>query len=67
MNGETGIFSFAFPGLRGFQLGDPTQTNRVIVRAVDADDRPVEVLFLGEEKGFTQAEINRVLSTFRRE
>ncbi|MEN8149945.1 MAG: hypothetical protein ABFS86_08985 [Planctomycetota bacterium] len=67
MNGETGIFSFEWPGLRGFQFGDPAKTNRVLVQAVDSKDRPLELFFVGETEGFTQAEINRVLSTFTRE
>jgi hypothetical protein len=66
LNGETGIFSFEFPGLAGYQLGDLAKTRKVMIQAVDAADQPIEIWFLGVDDGpgFTQAEINRVISTF---
>ena len=67
VGGETGIFAFETPRIRGFQMGDPDKRPEYIsVRAFDMGDHQLEFTF-GVKKGstghITQAEVNRVLLT----
>jgi hypothetical protein len=67
--GETGIFAFDAPTIRGFQMGDPDKRPKSIsVRAFDMGDHQLEITF-GIQTGYawqiTQAEVNRVLQTVR--
>jgi len=69
MGGETGIFTFDTPTIRGFQMGDPGKRPKYIsVRAFDMGDHQLELTF-GIQKSaigqITQAEVNRVLQTVR--
>jgi hypothetical protein len=69
MGGETGIFTFDTPTIRGFQMGDPDKRPKYIsVRAFDMGDHQLYLTF-GIQNGasgqITQAEINRVLQTLR--
>jgi hypothetical protein len=68
--GETGIFVFETPTVRGFQMGNPEKSTRAIsVRAFDMGDRQLELTFgmqAGSTGQITQAELNRVLQTVRR-
>jgi hypothetical protein len=71
MGGETGVFAVDTSTVRGFQMGDPDKRPKVIfVRAFDMDDHQLELTF-GVQKGstgqITQADINRVLQTVRRQ
>jgi hypothetical protein len=65
---KTGLYSFTFGKLRGFQFGDPAKSHSVQVDAFDDQDRKFEFVF-GSKPGpvftITQAEINRVLQTLR--
>jgi hypothetical protein len=68
--GETGIFAFDTPAIRGFQMGDPDKRPKFIsVKAFDMGDHQLELTF-GMQKGsagqITQADVNRVLQTVRR-
>jgi hypothetical protein len=68
--GQTGIFTFETPFIRGFQYGDPTKhAYPISVKAFDSADQEIDLWF-GTRKGssavLTQAEINRVLRTLRR-
>jgi hypothetical protein len=67
--GETGIFAFDTPTLRGFQMGDPDKKPKSLsVRALDMGDHQLEITF-GIQSGYagqiTQSEVNRVLQTVR--
>jgi hypothetical protein len=67
--GETGIFAFDTPTVRGFQMGDPAKRPKSIsVKAFDMGDHQLEITF-GMQNGYTgqiaQAEVNRVLQTVR--
>ena len=67
--GETGIFAFDAPTLRGFQMGDPDKKPKSLsVRAFDMGDHQLEITF-GIQAGYagqiTQSEVNRVLQTVR--
>ncbi len=70
VNGETGIFAFETPFIRGFQFGDPKKRPKsVTVKAFDQADREIEMTFAvkqGSSVFITQMEINRVLRTLRR-
>jgi hypothetical protein len=63
---ETGLFSFSFENLRGFQLGDPARARSVVIHGYDRQDRGVEIFIkMGDGKldHILQIEINRVLQT----
>jgi len=67
--GETGIFAFDAPTLRGFQMGDPDKKPKSLsVRAFDMGDHQLEITF-GIQAGYagqiSQPEVNRVLQTTR--
>lgn len=67
--GETGIFTFDTPTIRGFQMGDPDKRPKCIsVSAFDTADHQLKLTF-GIQKVATgqisQAEVNRVLQTVR--
>jgi hypothetical protein len=65
---RTGLYSFTFGKLRGFQLGDPAKSHSVQVDAFDDQDRKLEFVFAskpGPVFTVTQADINRVLQTLR--
>lgn len=65
---QTGLYSFEFGQLRGFQQGDPVRDKNVEVEAYDAADRKFKLIFSsksGPNGGMTQPHINRVLQTLR--
>jgi hypothetical protein len=65
---RTGLYSFTFGKLRGFQFGDPAKSHSVQVDAFDDQDRKFEFVFGSKPSPiFTiaQADINRVLQTLR--
>lgn len=60
------LYSFELGALRGFQNGTPSN-GEVFVDAYDADDHKFAFVFTGDrgsKSSLTQADINRVLSTF---
>jgi hypothetical protein len=61
----TGSFSFAFPGKRGFQIGDPQKASRVDLEVFDDAGHHIEILCgtAGGTDRFSQAEINRIIMT----
>lgn len=60
----TGSFSFGMPDKRGFQLGDPQKSTRLQLEIFGARNRWIEILLAEGKNGhFTQAEINRILTT----
>lgn len=68
MNAETGIYSFQWGHLRGFQNGDPERAKAVRVKAFDDQDRQFEFIFgnrMYRRGWLKQSEINRVLQTLR--
>ena len=66
LGAETGLYSFQFGSLRGFQKGDPQKADVVLIDAFDDSDREYEV-WVGKTKGtkavVTQEDINAILST----
>jgi hypothetical protein len=61
---DSGIFTFDFPGKRGFQFGDPKKGKRTDLEIYDMDGRNLE--FLCDTNGkvkLSQPELNRILST----
>lgn len=64
---ETGAFSFELPGKRGFQLGDPSKSERVQLDVLDLSGHFVEVLCDAGRRDarLTQPELNRILATLR--
>jgi hypothetical protein len=62
---ETGAFSFAFPGKRGFQIGDPQKASRVDLEVFDYAGHHIEIL-CGTTNGkgrFSQPELNRIITS----
>jgi hypothetical protein len=61
----TGSFSFAFPGKRGFQIGDPQKASRVDLEVFDDAAHHLEILCgtAGGKGRFSQAELNRIITT----
>src|SRR6266849_3793389 len=62
---ETGAFSFAFPGKRGFLIGDPQKSNRVNLEVFDSAGHHIEIL-CGTTNGkgrYSQSELNRILTS----
>jgi hypothetical protein len=65
---ETGLYSFEFGRLRGFQRGDPARSKGVNIEAFDAENHKFKFVFgnkAGPNAGLTQGDINRVLQTLR--
>src|ERR1700719_113125 len=62
---ETGVFSFAFPGKHGFQIGDPQKANRVDFEVFNYAGHHIEILCgTTDGKGrFSQSELNRIISS----
>ena len=61
---ETGMFSFDFSGKRGFQIGDPRKSNRILLDFFDVDGHNIElVLFTQDNNRLTQPEVNRIISS----
>ena len=62
---ETGAFSFALPGKRGFQIGDPQKSSRVELEVFDSTGHHIEIL-CGTTNGkgrFSQSELNRIITS----
>jgi hypothetical protein len=62
------LYSFAWKGWRGFQLGDPEQNRVVEVRCFDANDREVRFFFAverGSNTNISQPDINKVVQSLR--
>ena len=65
---DTGLSSFSFENLRGFQLGDPAHARSVVIHGYDRQDHAVEIFIKmgdGKQDHLLQSEINRVLQTLR--
>jgi len=64
---ETGAFSFQLPGKRGFQIGDPSRSQRVQLEVLDLDGHYVEIICSDSKNGanLRQSELNRILTTLR--
>ncbi len=62
---ETGAFSFALPGKRGFQVGDPQKSRRVDLVVFDSTGHHIEILCSGANGNvrFSQSELNRILTS----
>jgi hypothetical protein len=62
---ETGIFSFELPDKRGFQIGDPSKSNRVDLEVFDVEGHHVEIIciVLRDSTRFSQPELNQVLTS----
>jgi len=66
-NLESGLFSFEWPGKRGFQIGDPQKPGSVALEVLDMQGRWVEIICGDRRNGvkLTQPELNRILATLR--
>lgn len=67
-NLESGVFSFDFPNMRGFQIGDPQKSQRIDLEIFGADGVHAEMTLLTDSKRgapLSQPEINRTLASFR--
>ena len=64
---ETGAFSFQLPGKRGFQIGDPSKSQRVQLEVLDLDGHYVEIICSASKNGanLRQSELNGILTTLR--
>lgn len=62
---ETGAFSFALPGKRGFQIGDPQKSSRVDLEVFDSTGHHIEIsCAVTNGKGqFSQSELNRKITS----
>jgi len=61
---ESGMFRFEFPGMHGFQIGDPQKTNRTTLDIFDINGHNVEIsLFTRDANRLSQPELNRILAT----
>jgi hypothetical protein len=63
----TGDFSFAMPGKRGFQFGDPQKPGGLQLEVFGEGNHWIEILLSPAENArLTQPEINRILTTLHR-
>lgn len=64
---ETGIFSFEFPGKRGFQVGDPRKSERVDLEVFGMGGHHIEIICETKKDGarLSQPELNRILKSLR--
>jgi hypothetical protein len=61
---ESRMFRFEFPGMHGFQIGDPQKTNRTTLDIFDINGHNVEIrLFTRDTNRLTQPEVNRILAS----
>ncbi len=68
VNAESGLYSFEYQDLRGFQFGNPARTSKVMVHIFDKDDRKVELLIFAPKDSATtlsQDEIIHLIQTLR--
>ncbi len=66
LGAETGLFSFSFENLRGFQFGDPARARYVVIHGYDRQDRGVKItvsMANGSHEHVLQSEINRIVQT----
>ena len=67
-NLQSGVFSFDFPDMRGFQIGDPQKSQRVDLEIFGAEGVHAEMTLLTDAKRgapLSQPQINRTLASFR--
>jgi hypothetical protein len=61
------IYDFNYPGLRGFQLGDPAiPPYKVKLELYDQNDRPYEIVITGKNHNHpfaSQAEVNAIAAS----
>ena len=65
---ESGLYSFDWANIKGFQCGSPGLTRTIIVNAFDRNDAPIQLIFStkdGSQAVLSQSDINRVLTTIR--
>jgi hypothetical protein len=61
---QTGMFSFDFSGKRGFQIGDPRKSNRLLLDIFDVDSHNIEIILSTQDDSrLTQSEVNRIISS----
>jgi hypothetical protein len=61
---KSGMFKFQFPGMHGFQIGDPRKTNRTTLNIFDFDGHNLELnLFTKDNNRLTQPEVNRIIAS----
>jgi len=62
---ETGVFSFELPDKRGFQIGDPSKSNRVDFEVFDMEGHHLEIICIAlkDSARFSQPELNQVLTS----
>lgn len=62
---EKGIFSFEFSDKRGFQIGDPQESRRVLLELFDIGGRHVEIICETNEDSprLSQPQLNRILKS----
>jgi hypothetical protein len=62
----TGVFSFDFSGKRGFQIGDPRKSNRVVLDICDVEGHNIEIVLSTQDNNrLTQSEVNRIISSLQ--
>lgn len=67
---DTGLFSIRVNGWRGFQFGDPAKRPFRVTDELYDDDGGVDFIFLhkpGANGAISQGQINRVLTSLRRD
>ena len=63
---QTGLFEFQFNRLKGFQLGDPEHTDRVMLRGFDPRDQEIRLIVSvqrGSSARIRQEDLNLILSS----
>jgi len=64
-SGNSGLFSFSFVNLHGFQIGDPARTRRIVIHGYDLKEHAAALIIWinGQSSLLQQSEINRILKT----
>lgn len=61
---QTGMFSFDFSGKRGFQIGDPQKSNRMLLDIFEVDGHNIEIILATKDTNqLTQPEVNRIVAS----
>jgi len=61
---QTGMFSFDFAGKRGFQIGDPRKSNRLLLDIFEVDGHNIEIVLSTKDTNqLTQPEVNRIVTS----
>ena len=61
---QTGMFSFDFAGKRGFQIGDPRKSNRMLLDIFEVDGHNIEIIVSTKGNNrLSQPALNRIITS----